>query len=192
MVGQGSETPSFKLPIPMKLSSWEMPPALWHKANDNRWAGLVASALVFNPSGKILLIQRAKKDAAPNLWEIPGGAVEKDDHGIIYAGARELWEESGLVATKVKWLADSAKDEIGDGELNPETNERKFWFRAAFTFQVENCSNVKLEPREHQDYVWATEEEVRNLMVGDKPIPLTGDFMMRTILSGFRMEKESS
>ncbi|KAJ0147322.1 hypothetical protein CTA2_815 [Colletotrichum tanaceti] len=49
---------------------------------------------------------------------------------------------------------------------------------------------VRIDPDEHADYVWASEEEVRRERVGDKEIPITNGQMARLILDGFRRRRE--
>ena len=61
----------------------------------------MASAVVIN-SDRVLLLQRAAHSFQPLLWELPGGRCESRDETVIGAAARELWEESGLVASKDK------------------------------------------------------------------------------------------
>ena len=63
---------------------------------------IVAAALVFSPSNPthLLIIQRSATDYVPNLWEIPGGSCDPDE-SILAGTVRELWEESGLIATRV-------------------------------------------------------------------------------------------
>ncbi|ROW12442.1 hypothetical protein VMCG_00825 [Cytospora schulzeri] len=123
----------------------------------NRMEHIAAGAIVFSThhtdqQDRILLVQRASHDSMPNKWEIPGGAV--DDGETILAGlAREVWEESGL---KVKKLEAA----VWEGEVF-RTTRGKHVCKFTFVVEAENSSEVKLDPNEHQDHVWATEEECR-------------------------------
>ncbi len=49
--------------------------------------------------GKVLLV----KDKGVNHWSLPGGGVHKGERSY-QAAARELYEETGLRATKTTWL----------------------------------------------------------------------------------------
>lgn len=118
---------------------------------------LAAGAIVFSShhtdqQDRILLVQRASHDSMPNRWEIPGGAV--DDGETVLAGlAREVWEESGLKVKKMEavvWVGDVFR-----------TTRGKHVCKFTFVVEAENSSEVRLDPNEHQDYVWATEEECR-------------------------------
>jgi len=58
--------------------------------------------------GKVLLV----KDKGVNKWSLPGGGVHKGERSC-QAAARELYEETGLRATKIKWLG-SFKSPVTD------------------------------------------------------------------------------
>ncbi len=64
-------------------------------AGEQQWPRLGVSAAVWR-DGKVLLVQRAKPPAG--IWAFPGGHVEPGE-GLMEAAARELREETGLVAT---------------------------------------------------------------------------------------------
>lgn len=55
----------------------------------------VVRALIENPEGRILLLQRAGSAYGPGAWCLPGGKV---DYGqtVESALAREIWEETSL------------------------------------------------------------------------------------------------
>ena len=46
-----------------------------------------------------------------------------------------------------------------------------------------------MHPDEHEDYVWASEEEVVAGAVGDKKIPLVAERMKLVILNAFKQRK---
>lgn len=123
-----------------------------------------AGGLVFSQgqSGehRILLLQRAPTDSFPNYWEGPGGGLDPEDCSVLEGAAREVFEESGLRVARFVDLV--AVDEWT--RLKPD----KLHVVAKFTFlvEVEGQANgeelqVKLEETEHQEFAWATEEEVR-------------------------------
>ncbi|KAK2605567.1 hypothetical protein N8I77_008396 [Diaporthe amygdali] len=126
--------------------------------------GLATGAVVFSTHhpadqhDRVLLIQRASHDSMPNRWEIPGGAVDADET-VLGGLAREVWEESGL---KVSRIASSVSpgEGLAAGAVFRTTRGRSV-FKVTFVVDVEDSSAVKLDPNEHQDNVWATEEECR-------------------------------
>lgn len=145
---------------------------------------LATGALVFDnsnsPVPRILLIQRSGHDSMPGRWEVPGGGVDDDDESILHAVARELWEEAALTAVSIGPL-------VG----NPHFFESRSGKRICkFSFLVETKSadeaiHVKLNPEEHQKFVWASEEEARARKVGDIDIEFTMADLEATVLQAF-------
>lgn len=132
--------------------------------------GLATGAVIFSQHHephlppRILLVQRASTDSMPDLWEIPGGAVDEGET-LLAGAAREVLEESGLVAKKIVKLL--VHDKIAGGREGVEggylfhTSRGLKVVKFTFVVEVEDSSALKLTPEEHQDYVWATEEECR-------------------------------
>lgn len=177
--------------IDSSLQSWNMPMKEWLKENakDKGWDGVASANIVFNPEGKILLIQRAASDSMPNRWEVPGGAVDEDDPSILHGAARELIEESGLVAKRFTHLVTEGAGHP-EGQVFPNRNKTQWFCRFTFEVEVENCDDVKLDPNEHQDFVWASEEEVKEPK-GEPELAITTNAVAALILEAFRMRKES-
>lgn len=50
---------------------------------------------------------------------------------------------------------------------------------------------VTLDPNEHVDYVWASEEEIREGRCGEKSIPLVRNVQMSRIMEAFRVRREN-
>jgi 8-oxo-dGTP pyrophosphatase MutT (NUDIX family) len=151
---------------------------------------LATGALVFDDSKpsapRILLIQRSANDSMAGRWEIPGGGVDDDDESILHAVARELWEEAALTAVSIGRL-------VG----NPHFFESRKGKRVCkFNFLVETKSgegsmDVKLDPKEHQSFVWASEEEARARKVGNLEIEFTMKDLEETVLEAFSIRKEA-
>ncbi|UKZ54327.1 hypothetical protein TrVGV298_008135 [Trichoderma virens] len=150
---------------------------------------LATGCIVFNPEGKVLLIQRASHDSLPNRWEIPGGAVENDDSTILYGAAREMWEESGLVAKRFVRLVTEGPGGR-DLQVFPNSTKTLWLCRFSFDIEVQSTSHVKLDPAEHQDFVWASEDEIRVQKIGDRDISITNNAMRSVILESFRLRNE--
>jgi 8-oxo-dGTP pyrophosphatase MutT (NUDIX family) len=151
---------------------------------------LATGALVFddsNPSApRILLIQRSASDSSPGRWEIPGGGVDDDDESILHAVARELWEEAGLTAVSIGPLVGSP--------YFFESRSGKHVCKFSFLVEMkigERTMDVKLNPEEHQRFVWASEEEAKARKVGDLEIEFTVKDMEETVLEAFRIRREA-
>ncbi|CAN8096961.1 unnamed protein product [Discula destructiva] len=174
-------------------------------------SGLATGAIVFSQHHepphppRILLVQRASTDSMPDRWEIPGGAVDVGE--MVLAGAvREVYEESGLVVRRIEGLlshdeSESKQEGIEGGYLF-HTRSGKRIMKFTFLVEVDDSTDVKLDPNEHQDYVWATEDECRAKKVrrsapggrGDVELGFTTQAQEAAILKAFseRIDEMSS
>jgi 8-oxo-dGTP pyrophosphatase MutT (NUDIX family) len=140
------------------------------KHDDDLFFGLIASAMVII-DGQTLLVRRAPTDSFPLCWEVPGGMAD-DGETVLEAAARELYEEAGLVAVRARALVDMAEWICESGKRDG-TQER--WHKFVFLMEVEGGKTVdgkrekpvvKLDPEEHCEFLWATEDEVRKNRCG--------------------------
>lgn len=157
-----------------------------------KWVAV--GVLAFDYEGRILLIQRASTDSMPNKWEIPGGGVDEEDPSILHAAVRELEEESGLKAISVGQQV--GKDYVfltSTGNLVVKFN---------FIAEIENGKQlerddkgwikVKLDPTEHQDHVWATEEEVQRELVDGRKTSFTSKQQKHVVLQAFELRRRQT
>ncbi|KAK1769011.1 NUDIX hydrolase domain-like protein [Phialemonium atrogriseum] len=154
---------------------------------------LAVGAIVFsttppaNPEARdhVLLIQRAAHDSMPSRWEVPGGGCDLDDESILHGLGRELWEESGLVLTAVI-------TQVGDGRVFfTRRGQRvcKYTFEAEVQAQDGVVPGVTLDPKEHQAYLWATEDECRARRKGDVELKFTTKDEEAAIMEAFRLRR---
>jgi 8-oxo-dGTP pyrophosphatase MutT (NUDIX family) len=183
-VEENPALPYTNFDIDQSLDSWNLPAKEWLETNNKHWDGLTVAALVFNEEDKILLVQRASHESMANKWEIPGGGVDQDDPSILYAAARELWEESGLVAKRLRQIYNDGMNRK-PGFVFPNRTGRRIFCRFSFGIDVTAMETVKLNPKEHQNYHWASEQEVRTLMVGDRGIQFTHRQVQMLVLEAF-------
>ncbi|KAK0640667.1 NUDIX hydrolase domain-like protein [Cercophora newfieldiana] len=148
---------------------------------------LVTSAVVVRcpTSGtapRVLLIQRAASDGFPLQWECPGGSVDVSDQTILHALHRELFEETGLALTRIVDLLNGGVEfRWGDGICRKLT----------FMVEVEErAGGVVLNPEEHVDFVWASEEDVRAEVCGGREVRFAYETLRDAILEGLRRAKE--
>ncbi|KAL7916865.1 NUDIX hydrolase domain-like protein [Trichoderma velutinum] len=188
--------PKFLFDIDDGLDEWSVPVQQWldtHKVKleerQIKLDRLATGCIVFNPEGRVLLIQRAGHDSLPNRWEIPGGAVDSRDPTILYGAARELWEESRLIAKRFVRLVTEGPGGR-DLQVFPNSTKTLWLCRFSFEVEIESASHVMLDAAEHQDFVWVSEDEVRAQKIGDRDIPITNDAMRSVILEFFRLRNE--
>jgi 8-oxo-dGTP pyrophosphatase MutT (NUDIX family) len=135
---------------------------------------------------RVLLLRRAPTDSMPNLWEVPGGAVDLTDTTILTGVARELYEESHLSPTSIGPL------------VGPSTGQvfasRSGKLIAKFHFLVEvaddQLGEVRCDPAEHSQWVWAEEGEVEKGEVRGMELRFTTREQREVVLEGFRVWRE--
>jgi 8-oxo-dGTP pyrophosphatase MutT (NUDIX family) len=135
---------------------------------------------------RVLLLRRAPTDSMPNLWEVPGGAVDFDDPTILHGAARELWEEAGLHATAFHRVVGPEHGQVF------ATRRGRLFVKVHFLVNVK-AYDVKLDENEHSDFCWATEAEceigkIRRVIEGQEAvldIPFTTEAQKAAIMAGF-------
>lgn len=155
---------------------------------------IATGALVFHttPDGKVhLLVQkRSAHDSMPGRWETPGGGCDPEDESILHGVVRELWEESGLVAEEVAAQVGPVhvfftRRGMRVGKFNFEVKVRVGGGGSAVAFP-----EVRLDPEEHDAFVWATEEECRAGRKGDLLLKFTTKGQEDAIWEGFRRKRD--
>ena len=186
-----SRPASSNFTVDSSLSSWNVPAREWlvSHGKETELDGLATANVVFNSEDKVLLLQRASSDSMPNKWELPGGAVDDDDPTIFHGAARELAEESGLIAKRFTHVVTEGPDHE-PGQSFPNSTKTKVWCRFTFHVEVDACDVVTLDPTEHQDFAWVLEHEVRERKMGDRELAITRDSMAGLILEAFRLKKQ--
>ena len=162
---------------------------------------LCVGVAVFNEEGKLLLVRRANSEVAfPGAWvgdgllmrritarggchlltsipqEIPGGKVDEPDQTMVHGAVRELKEEAGLDVTRVVRKVGSFCFATG----------RHRWIKHIFEMEVRDAGDVVLDPLEHDDYVWATEEEVMAEQAGEVRLRYVSEDNKKIKLDAFR------
>ena len=116
----------------------------------------IASVICVTDEQKILILRRSKTDKhKADFWDLPGGHIDPSDDSLEAGAARELQEEAGL--------------KTSTGDLMYVTR-RELHRATRYTFVTTNWSGtVQLKPNpktdilEHDDYKWATIEEIKEL-----------------------------
>ncbi|KAI1260942.1 NUDIX hydrolase domain-like protein [Xylariaceae sp. FL1019] len=136
---------------------------------------------------RILLLQRAscEKDD-PNRWEPPGGACDDDDESILHAAARELLEEAGLQTCIIGGpVINRYFFSLDDGR-----EVCRFYFAVGVKTDGEAPLLVRLNPEEHQSFVWATEDQVKARKVDSIRLEFTTETVAHTLLMAFQRFRE--
>lgn len=180
------ETPMLEFKIHSSATPFAVNKQAYSSLHAHAGYGLIATgALVFSGKAtdtpRILLVQRSARDTMPHLWEVPGGACDDEDETILHAAARELWEEAGLKATNFH-------EAVGNPHVFVSRSGKpicKLNFVVDVEEGVEGSLQPRLDPNEHQQFVWATEVEVRSRKAGDIELKFTSEQLLDAILRTF-------
>jgi mutator protein MutT len=111
----------------------------------------IACCLVFDDTGRTLLLRRHPENLGGGRWGFPGGRVEPGETAKE-AALRELEEETGLKANKARSL--------GEHQINmPHGTVHN----SSFEVTVKGDEKVKLNPDEHTSYRWFYPQELVSL-----------------------------
>lgn len=106
---------------------------------------VATSGLILNDQGNFLVVRRAAHDSHPNIWELPGGAIDHGEHpkeGM----KREIKEETGLDVMVKYPLAASYVYSTKDPYLQV--------IRLAYLCELEDSNQDVLLSEEHSSYQW--------------------------------------
>ena len=113
---------------------------------------VVALKSVLLYQNKVLILQRA--DTLSNgagIWEFPGGKLEFDE-SLPQAMLREIQEETGIPATIERLLY------VADLKTHPHRQV------VIINYLCNATTNAVTLSHEHQNYLWATREEMLTLL----------------------------
>ncbi|KAF2836101.1 hypothetical protein M501DRAFT_997342 [Patellaria atrata CBS 101060] len=196
--------------FPCPLDHLSISPSLF-LARNAQYHRVVTGALVFH-ADRLLIVQRAAaENFAGNRWEYPGGSAEMDDPTIFHALMRELREETGLRGSKVvrqigahvefetgdlvkvRWIKLSFEVEVAGREaVDVDASEELEVEQGQVATPIvmhEEPPFVQLDPREHQDYLWISEEELKAGCVGGRELQFATEEQKLVMLLAFRVRK---
>ena len=173
-----------------------------------------------NPPRLLQIQRAAGERAFPNLWEVPGGSSELTDPTILHSVAREVFEETGLHLTRFirqidsvefvtgpksrpkRWLKPNFEIEVaemgralmkglspcGHNENDQQSGAGQHGkLPAVFSSTlIEVC----LDPKEHQDYRWVSEEDIMTATCNGGGHTLVSNDQKRITLEAFNLHKE--
>ena len=122
----------------------------------------VGIVVCLNDKQQFLVIRRSKSDHRAGQWTIPGGHIDDDDNSIEDGALRELEEETGLKCNKTDLIY-----------LGEPKNKKYYFLTTKWTGKVNvDKPNPHTGLIEHDDYRWATIEQIKDLDNSEIPIYL--------------------
>ena len=112
--------------------------------------GLTVRGIIRNDSGEILIVKRHPKSRTdPEMWELPGGKVEKGEH-FADALVLEIKEETNL---------DVNVGDFCEAVQNDYSNKRTVQL---MMYLDDTEGSVEIS-EEHTEYMWASIEKIKTL-----------------------------
>jgi len=120
----------------------------------------VGIVVCLNAEQQFLIIRRSDVDSRAGQWTIPGGHIEEEDGSIERGAVRELEEEAALTCS------------VDDLEYLGRPSQNKYYFLTQkWTGEVNvDNPNPKTGEIEHDDYKWATIDDIKD--IEDTKIPI--------------------
>jgi 8-oxo-dGTP diphosphatase len=114
--------------------------------------GLTMRGIIKNEDNEILILKRHPKSKTdPEMWELPGGKVEKGEH-FTNALVREIKEETSLDA------------DVGDF-CEAVQNDYMHKRTVQVIMYLENIKGEVKISEEHTDWMWANLEKIKSLEI---------------------------
>jgi len=122
----------------------------------------VGIVVCLDENSNFLIIRRSNIDERSGQWTIPGGHIDEDDRSIEAGAVRELDEETNLMC--------NTRDLIYLGEPKPQ---KYYFLTKKWTGSVViDKPNPETGLIEHDDYKWASIEEIKDIANSEIPIYL--------------------
>jgi 8-oxo-dGTP diphosphatase len=116
-----------------------------------------ATGLAVVRDEKILVARRVAHDYLGGVYELPGGGVDEGET-LIEGATREAKEETGLTVSSIVCTFPGFDYGTGSKQKVRQIN---------FLVEVEP-GEVVLEPNEHDEYQWITEDDIDTLGTTDE------------------------
>lgn len=112
--------------------------------------------------------------------------MDDTDETILHGVVREVKEETGLDVTRIVRKV----GEFGFEDYSKRRKQQVVWRKLIFEVEVKGM-DVMLDPVEHQDYLFATEEEVMSDKAGETRLTWITLPNKEVNLDAFRLRREA-
>ncbi len=134
----------------------------WNKFLTEGELKTVGIVVCLNDKQQFLIIRRSNIDRRAGQWTVPGGHIDDEDDSIESGAVRELDEEANL------------KCKVSDLQhLGQPLKNKHYFLTTKWTGEVNvDKPNPHTGEIEHDDYKWATIEEIKDIDNSKIPIYL--------------------
>ena len=134
----------------------------WNKFLTEGELKIVGIVVCLNDEQQFLIIRRSGIDKRAGQWTIPGGHIDDEDNSIEQGAVRELKEETGLECRP--------DDLVNLGAHGPK---KHYFFTQTWSGAINiDIPNPKTGEIEHDDYKWATINDIKDIENSEIPIYL--------------------
>ena len=122
----------------------------------------VGIVVCLNDQEQFLILRRSSIDRRKGSWTMPGGHIDEEDASVESGAVRELEEEANLICV------------TADLRYLGEQKIRKYYFLTQKWHGTVNINqpNPHTGEIEHDDYKWATIDEIKEIDNTEIPIYL--------------------
>ena len=133
---------------------------LWKELLTEGELKTVGVVVCLDDDHRFLIIRRSAIDSRAGQWTMPGGHIEDADDSVEAGAVRELKEEANLSCS------------VGDLKYIGNPGPQKYYFLTTTWSGKVNVDqpNPETDEIEHDQYEWATIEEIKDL--DDTEIPI--------------------
>ena len=135
---------------------------LWKEFLSEGELKTVGVVVCLNAARQFLIIRRSAIDERAGQWTMPGGHIDDTDDSVEAGAVRELEEEANLNCS------------VGDLKYVGKIGPQKYYFlTTTWSGRVDvDKPNPKTDEIEHDQYQWATIEEIKEIEDSEIPIYL--------------------
>lgn len=124
---------------------------------------LVHRAIIVNPQGEILVIQRSSTDRyLPEYWEFPGGKMEKGE-SLVDCLQNEILEETGIKDLEISTPLAFFDSYV----LGPESKYPGSTYVVIISVGKTNTTDVQLS-HEHDNFLWTRTSNISQLQLKEE------------------------
>lgn len=114
----------------------------------------IATALIINPNGEMLILHRNNHVIDPNLWCLPGG-VHTKNQDIKITLCEKVYNETGLNIENEELILIS--------KLNRVKDNKTLVINVFSIYSPKNIKKIRINPAGHDRFMWVKPEDCKKM-----------------------------